>query len=384
MRKIKNQKKIKILFIIDFLYALTGGTENQLENLINKLDQKKYDIYLIVLRDTKWIRKDILKLNCSIIIFNIVKLKNPKTCLDFYHMYLSIKKICPDIVMTFFPLSNIVGVIIARLAKVKIILSSRRDFGLWLGRRDLIFLKFANKFVSRILTNSLRVKNLTSREEKVSAEKVNTIYNGIEANKFNSDYIDTYAVKKKIGIPSDSKVVGIIAGLKPMKKHHTFIKAAKRVIDKRSDVAFVIVGDGNMRKSLEKLTDELNIRKYIHFVGSQDDVMPFLSIFNIGINCSENEGLSNAIMEYMVSGVPCIVSNAGGNPELIKNGINGYLFELKNDEELAKKIISLIDDKESQRRFLMKSKEIILEQFSIENMINNYDEFFENLYLKMN
>jgi L-malate glycosyltransferase len=73
-----------------------------------------------------------------------------------------------------------------------------------------------------------------------------------------------------------------------------------------------------------------------------------LELIDIGVNRSSMEGLSNAIMEYMASGVPCIVSNAGGNPELIENGVNGYTFELDNTSELANHIINLLDNKELQ------------------------------------
>jgi glycosyltransferase involved in cell wall biosynthesis len=139
------------------------------------------------------------------------------------------------------------------------------------------------------------------------------------------------------------------------------------------------VGDGPLRKDLATVASALEIGNHIHFMGWQEDVGPFLSVFDIGVNCSANEGFSNAIMEYMTYGVPCIVSDAGGNPELVEHGINGYTFELDNDEELANQIIGLLDNKERQKEFVSKSKQKILEQLTLEKMIDAYDRYFTQI-----
>ena len=78
------------------------------------------------------------------------------------------------------------------------------------------------------------------------------------------------------------KVIGIIANLRPMKRHVTFLHAAKKVVNKRNDIDFVIVGDGHLRGDLTALSCELGIQDHTHFVGSRDDILSFLSIFDIG------------------------------------------------------------------------------------------------------
>lgn len=173
--------------------------------------------------------------------------------------------------------------------------------------------------------------------------------------------------------------MGIVAHLVPMKRYGTFLRAAKRVLDRRKDIDFVIVGDGPLRGELELLAYKLRIKEHVHIVGAQEDVLPYLSFFDVGVNCSANEGLSNAIMEYMAYGVPCIVSDAGGNPELIEHGINGYLFELGNDIELANKIIYLLDDEKKQKEFISKSKEKIMEKLTLDKMISAYDGYFTEI-----
>jgi L-malate glycosyltransferase len=371
--------KTTILFIIDFIYGLSGGTETQLVRIINNLDKRKYNIRLLCLKNTLWIKKHASDLKCGIKIVDINKLKNPMNMVTCFKIFLYLKKQRPDIVMTFFPLSNILGVFVARIANMKIIISTRRDYGLWLQKRGLIFLRIANIFVKRIVTNSYKVKQLTSRVESYDSSKIDVIYNGIEVDSSRAFVSKSRSLLEKYGIPLNNKVIGIVAGLKPMKKHTVFIKAAKLVLESRPDVSFFIVGDGPLRRELKTLTGELKLINDIHFVGSQEDIVPFLSTFDIGINCSSNEGLSNAIMEYMAYGVPCIVSRAGGNEELVKKGVNGYTFELDNYHELAELIIKLLGDNGKQRQFALKSIEIASNILSVDKMVKIYDNYFKQL-----
>jgi glycosyltransferase involved in cell wall biosynthesis len=228
------------------------------------------------------------------------------------------------------------------------------------------------------------VKELTSREEKIDLSKIYVIHNGIDIDDFKNDGDSRELLKQKLAIPLNHNVIGIVAGLRPMKRHITFLRAAQRILRERNDVDFVVVGDGPLRGDLEALSDEFGISWHIHFVGWQEDIVPFLSLFDIGVNCSANEGLSNAIMEYMACGVPCVVSKAGGNEELIENGVNGLTFELDNDRELASSIIGLLDDKPKQQEYAERAREIIAYEFSIQKMTANYDRLFSSIYQSNN
>jgi len=381
MKCLRNDKKIRLMLVIDFIYSMTGGTENQIAKLINNLDGDKYELYLVCLKNTPWMVAKSGELKCKVKAFNytVFNHKDPRNIISFLGMIKYIKKVNPDIVITFFKTSYILGVLAARLAGVQNIISTRRDYGLWLDDRSIHLLRFANRFVRGIITNSYKVKELTNKSEGFDDSKISVIYNGINSNHFERDRNAEKALKESLGIPAHHNVVGIIAGLRPMKRHRTFLKAAKRVLRYRNDIDFVIVGDGPLRKDLETIASALEIGNDIHFVGWQEDVGPFLSVFDIGVNCSANEGFSNAIMEYMTYGVPCIVSDAGGNPELVEHGINGYTFELDNDEELANQIIGLLDNKERQKEFVSKSKQKILEQLTLEKMIDAYDKYFTQI-----
>ena len=373
-----NNARIRVLFVIDHIYAVTGGTENQLVKLVNNLSQNRYELHLLCLNETPWLKRNRYLLNAKIHAYHydVFNHKHPRNVIQVLRIIQLIRRLSPDIAICFFKTSYVLGVLCARLAGVKAVVSTRRDYGLWLGKKYLHLLRIANRFVSVIVTNSSRVRDLVVDKEQFDERRIVVIYNGIDNEVFPTRENANVGVREELGIPLRNSVVGIVAGLRPMKRHETFLQAAKSILDRRRDVSFLVVGDGPLGGELEDLVRKLDIRASVLFLGWKEDVLPYLSIMDIGINCSANEGMSNAIMEYMRSGVPCIVSNAGGNSELIEHGLNGWVFRLDDHEELARLILALLNDPDKRRMFIEKSKERIRFGFSVEKMIREYDALF--------
>ena len=290
----------------------------------------------------------------------------------------------PDLVHTFFPVGNIIGVCFARIAGTKNIVSSRRDYGEWMNTRYLLATRLANRCVTKIVGNSLNsVKQLTIAKEKIGADRVDVVYNGINLDLFHNIRKVT-GFKKVIGIPDSHNVIGIVANFRPMKHHHTFIRAASEVLKISRNVSFVLVGTGfgksSTKESTEELARSLGIEKNVYFVGPQrEKLFAFLAIFDIGVNCSAEEGLSNAVMEYMAAGIPCIVSEAGGNPDLIVNGVHGYTYPLDDYMSLANLILGLIKDEELRKRFVKNARIKIEKEMGMGSMLARYEALYTNI-----
>jgi glycosyltransferase involved in cell wall biosynthesis len=376
--------KVKLMFCIDFIFGSTEGTENQLIKMINNLDHNKYEIFLLCLRNTPWLEENKLRLKCSVTAFNYNESnhKDPRNLISIWKTVKHMKEVKPDIVIVFFKVSYFLGVVAARLAGVKSIISTRRDYGLWYDDKSLHVLRIINRLLQGIITNSQQVKDLTCSKEHIDPAKVHVIYNGIEAEVFCFPSGPDLLLKESTGIPLNNKVIGLTAGLRTMKNHKTFLYAAKRVLEVKADVSFVLIGDGHLREELENYAKDLAIRQSVYFLGWQTDVPRYLSFFDIGVNCSSMEGLSNAIMEYMASGIPCIVSDAGGNSELIKNGDNGYTFTVGDGDALAELILSLLQDDQKQKNFATRSKTIVQNHMTIQAMISSYEKYFDKIVEK--
>lgn len=371
-------KKIKLTFIIDTLDTNLAGTENQLIKIINGVDKDRFDVELICFRDAPWFQANKAVLPCRTKLFSIARFKKPGTYLSFIGLVKYLRSSKPDVVHTFFPVGNIVGVFASRLAGVKAIISSRRDYGEWMSPRYLMFTKLANRFVTKIIANSNPVKELTLQREKADKDRLGVIYNGIDLEVYKGIERDR-RLKKTLNIPEGNLVVGIVANFRPMKHHYTFIKAAAEVLKARKDVTFLLMGGGRLKSEMEKLADELKISKNLLFLGSQKEVLPYLSIMDVGVNCSEGEGLSNAVMEYMCAGVPCVVSQAGGNPDLIQDGVNGYTFAIDDHKALASLLLKLFEDGRARERFVAEARKKIETEMSLGVILSKYEDLYAGL-----
>ncbi len=369
---------MRIAFIIDHYAHAQGGTENQLEKMILGLS-KRFDIELISLRPSEWLATRGLELGCRVSVFQIDKFRRAYTYRNFFRLIAHLRATKPDVVHTFFPVANIVGVFAARLAGVRAIVASRRDYGEWMNRRYLSMTRLANRFVSRIVTNSNQVKQLTERVERFPAEMIVVIYNGIPVDSFKRG-APAGELKQSLQIPPGNKVVGLIANYRPMKRHETFVRAAHEIVQKRDDIDFLLVGcdsvPGEPKKVIQQLVTSLGISRRVHFAHANGNVLDFLSILDVGVNCSEGEGLSNAIMEYMAAEIPCVVSDSGGNPDLITDNVNGYTFAVSDHHALAQNILRIIDDEPARLRFVSSAKEKLRNEMSLEAMVRNFEQFY--------
>jgi len=370
--------KIKLTYMIDVLDTNLAGTENQLIKMINGVDKRKFAVELICFSDHPWFQANKATLDCTTRIFPMARFKKPATYLNFIKLVNYLRRAKPDVVHTFFPVGNIIGVLASRLAGVKVIISSRRDYGEWMSPKYLFFTKLANRFVTSIIANSKAVRELTIEKEAPGEGKVGVIYNGIDPD-FCKGLRRDDGLRKSLKIPEGNLVAGIIANFRPMKHHHTFIMAASEVLKTRRDVTFLLIGSGRLKAEMERLVDELKVGDNVIFPGSQRDVLPYLSIMDVGVNCSEGEGLSNAVMEYMCAGVPCVVSRAGGNPDLIDDGVNGLTFDIDDYKTLASAILKLFGDEVARGRLVAEARRKIEREMALGVIISRYEELYSGL-----
>jgi len=208
------------------------------------------------------------------------------------------------------------------------------------------------------------------------------IYNGIDPGPFTRSQPDR-SLRRELGIPDGHKLVGIVANFRPMKRHVTLVRAAREILDRRRDVAFVLIGQNvthdGQQQVLEELAASLGVRDHFHFVGARPDVARYLSIMDIGVNCSVGEGFSNAIMEYMAAGVACVVSDGGGNPDLIKSDVHGLVFPVDDHGALARHILRLLAEPDTRSRLVENARRRIDLELSIPAMLAHH----ENLYRRI-
>ena len=197
-------------------------------------------------------------------------------------------------------------------------------------------------------------------------EKVTVIYNSFE--------LDTFSHSA-----ADNNLIISVGRLVPWKGFEILISLMPELLKENKNFKLMIFGDGPQKTYLNDLISRLNLQEkvFIHFRG-HGEIKAYLRTAGMFVLNTGYEGLSHAILEAMVAGLPVITTNVGGNPELIKAGENGLLVEYNNKEQIKEAILKLYNDPELAKQFVDNSKKV-LNQFTHEEMINKTIETLKSL-----
>ncbi len=246
--------------------------------------------------------------------------------------------------------------------------------------RDSAWYRFAkryalNRFVQLFLTNSSATRNYLMANLSVQPDKVMLIPNGIEL----APPLPLFPPVVQTTLPGvcQTKVkVGIVSKFTLEKAPEVFVRAAEHVIQQISGVSFMYVGDGPMRPEVEKLCHTLHLENRLCLLGQRDDVPDLLRMMDIFVLSSCSEGMPNAVMEAMAAGLPCVVTDAGDCHRLIRDGENGFVVPIGNDELLAARIMQLAQDEALRCRMGKKSLELI-QGYDIKVIVEKYREVYD-------
>lgn len=215
-------------------------------------------------------------------------------------------------------------------------------------------------------------------------ERISVIVNGAEAVRSVSNE-EQEKIKKIFRIPPDCFVVGMIARLEECKGHTTLLEAAK-ILKKRGDrYCFLLVGDGSRREHIEKYAKKLEVNDLVLFCGFAEDVAPFYHVMHLNVNCSVGtETSSLALSEGMSLGIPAVASDYGGNPYMVRDGENGFLFPVGNARALADRIQEIRKNPILYKKLSKGAKARFRGELNAERMTRCVEQLYETLLKSRN
>ena len=247
--------------------------------------------------------------------------------------------------------------------------------GLWYSPGKLWLARLANRFVDRIIANSRAVAEHAIQHERPRA-RIEVIYNGYSRSRMAQPALP--GLRERLGIGADDPVVGMVANLRPVKRPADAIHAFARTHRDHTSAHLILIGEGTLEADLEALAEQLGVRRSVHLLGSLPDVIPVVKHFRVGLLCSESEGFSNSLLEYMACGVPPVSTRVGGNEELIEDGKTGYLVATGDVAALASRISGLLADRDLHQR-MRTNAQAAVERFTIGAMVSAHLEAYRNL-----
>ena len=225
---------------------------------------------------------------------------------------------------------------------------------------DGLFRRF---FADRIVAVSEELNQALSKGEL--SNKLCCIPNGIPAA------LPQLSVNAKLS--SSTKTIAVVSRLVSVKNIQVFIRAIPKMLDYRSDLRFLVIGDGPEKDFLQLLANELGVKQHVEFTGhicDMDSIWPKIDIY---VLCSRHEGLSIALLEAMAHGVLVIATSVGGNTEIIQNRGNGILIPTNSSVAIAKNCLELLKTPADQLKLMQRSAiNTVAERYSSTTCAENY------------
>ena len=194
-------------------------------------------------------------------------------------------------------------------------------------------------------------------------QKMEIIPNGIDTRQFRPSLIQI-EVRPRLEVGPRLNRLDIfqilcVTRITPRKNIRYLIEAVNQLCKKYTNLNLQIVGEGDEKGNLEKLAKELGIEKQINFAGliPHEKLPAYYQSACVYVLPSQNEGMSNSMLEALSSGLPLLATDTGGTKELVEDGVNGFIIKMKNSEDIAEKLEILIKDEELRKKMGQKSRE---------------------------
>jgi glycosyltransferase involved in cell wall biosynthesis len=269
------------------------------------------------------------------------------------------------------------GRLAGRLAAVPVICSALHSSGL----PDRV--ELPNRLLAPMTDAFIAVAGEHARflaeHEGCPAAKVRVIPNGVDVDRFRA-LPPSHSLRAELNLPEGAPVAGIVAALRAEKHHELFLRAAALVARRLPEARFLVVGDGPRRATLEALARDLSIDKSVRFVGTRNDVPELLSLVDVAVLTSHMESNPVSLLEAMASETPVVATRVGSVPETVIDGKTGFLAAPGDADEIAERVVRLLDDPGLARRMGRAGREQVVAHGSVERMVDGYEHLIGEIY----
>ncbi|WP_412565930.1 glycosyltransferase [Thalassospira sp. MIT121401] len=376
----------KVLFVTGSLQI--GGAEKHLLALLPKLVERGFDVRLYVFDKYGPLSTGFAKYGIK-----CVGIKKPRkgwptgrlgrfvrifhTAFDLIKAYWIFR---PDIVHFFLPHAYVLGGLTSLLYPNVVRIMSRRSLNRYHSKHPFLskIERRLHQKMDAVMANSNSIVQELI-DEGVPKDKLELCYNGVILSSA-EDLIDRSEFRQSLGVAERSLVFVMIANLIPYKGHSDLLKAfslCREQLPEEWNLILVGRDDGIGQLLIEQCND-LGIADNVILTGEQANVSDFLSISDVGLLSSHEEGFSNSILEVMYAGIPIIATDVGGNQEIVQNGRHGYIVPPSAPDQLAQAILKLSGSSVLRQEFGRAARQHILEHFSMSSCADCYAKIYHS------
>ncbi len=352
---------------------LIGGQERQTVNNVRTMDRARFEPVVACLHLEGEHLADLEAAGASPVVFDVGrKMLRPNTAWQVARLVSLLRSRGVGLVHAQDVYTDVLGTLAARAAGIPSIVT-RVDLGHHVTGYRRPLLRLACRQADRVLVNALCIRDLCIREG-VEPDRIVVVRNGVDL-----EALDGSSLASPEPPVPDGCVVCIGNMHHPVKGQTDLLMAMREVIRVRPEARVAFVGDGVRRPHLERMAATLGIAERCHFLGFRRDGAAILARATLSVSASYAEGISNAILEAMAMRLPVVATAVGGSPEIVREGVNGYLVPPGAPGALARRILDLLDRPALRRRMGERGRKIVEREFSLAQMRLGYDAVYEEL-----
>lgn len=367
--------------IAHIVYALdTGGLENGLVNIINRMPSDQFRHMVICLTTSGKFSERIEKPDVPVIELN----KSPGHDLGSYkRLWQVLRQYRPDIVH-----SRNLAALEAQLVTLGLPGTKRihgehgRDMSDLDGSnwKYTLFRSLTRPLIDHYIAVSEDLKNWLLDRVGVNPLKIRQIYNGVDLTKFtNQTKVRSNHIPPSLS-DEHNLVIGTVGRLTPVKDQQGLLDAVALLLKLNPSfvdrLQLLIVGDGALRNALELHAKKLGLSEQVWFVGDREDVPQLLQCMDIFVLPSLAEGISNTLLEAMACSLPVVATRVGGTPEIIADGEQGLLVQPQNPDALARALLQLLNDEVLRKQYGSSGRKKVERFFNWESTVSNYADVY--------
>ena len=370
---------MKIIHIISGLGL--GGVESILHQLLSKMSKNGDEHHVISLLDKGEKGQEISDLGIA-----VHELHAPSPA-SLFRLRKIMKTIQPDLIVGWMYHGNLVALLAAKMSPGKVpvcwnIHHSLHDLSTekWMTRQVI---QLNRIFSSKAKAIVYIAESGAAHHESIGfdSERTTIIPNGFDCDLFHptSGYKKN-EIRKSLGLDLDAFLIGLIARYHPVKDQQTFLKAARVLLDQRSDTKFVMAGTGieHSNKELQSLIEKLGLSSSIKLLGECHQVPDLMAALDILSLSSVSEAFPNVLGEAMACGVPCVATDVGDCTKLIAKA--GCVVPVKDPDAMAAAWTKILDSDEEQRVELSRyARKRIESEFSISGVVKKHEELYHEV-----
>lgn len=364
-------KKINVLHLVTSLNI--GGTEKYLLSVSRTL-KDKFNFQVGYLKQEGPIAEELRKEGIPVYSLN-----------NFFKLYRFLRKNKIHLLHTHLYRANILGRVAGAVTKTPVVICSQRSIDDWKKNRHILADRWTAGLADVIIANSQAIKSLLVEREKIPADKIEVVYNGVDT----AGYVPRQTpevLKAALKIDSITPVIGYIGRLHREKGADFIPEIASRLKRYVNNFKILMIGDGPLEEELKRNIEKRGLVKDITLISTKQNILDFIYLMDVVILPSREESFPQVILEAMKMAKPVVVSDVGGVKEIVTNGVNGIVVHRDDLEIFTQAIYHLLKDRNKALAMGQAGKEHVRRNFPLEKMIREtesiYNKFIDKKVFK--